>query len=200
MLSWIGAAFRVVTFPISLGWKGYSALWWAFEDDAPKPIKPAAAAAIAATAKPDAPEARSTVPASLGASNVPVVPLKTREKPIRALKQGYVATIVMSVVGAVCMTAAHNEHAITSSQAGLGTLWLTGLASVVSLLAVRRGVRRREKLEAAAKLNPSFRARVASGVLAAPKAVGAGCRSFFIAAKCGVRHADVMNKLRRSVQ
>lgn len=182
MLSWLGPVFSVIAWPVRMAWKGYSGLWWAFEDDAPR--------------------ADPKVADGVGSP----LPNKPRERPTRALKQGFVATLVMSLSGAWSMVFAHEQGLLSEPRAILGVAWLAALATVTSLLAVRRGVRRQAKARAELEAEKAARAamplpqRAASGAKGALHKVRSLAASARSRAQAGLNQLALASKLRRIVQ
>lgn len=147
MLTWIRAGWTIASFPVRAAWRGYSALWWAFEDDAPKGVAPSAKRP--ANSPGDSSGLGVPAPqASSGASPGARLPDKPA-KPVKSLKTGFVATLVTSAVGAWAMAMANHEGALSDSKAVIGGVWILAAACVVSLLMVRRSERRRALREAA---------------------------------------------------
>ncbi len=145
MLSWIKAGWSIAGFPIRAAWKGYSALWWAFEDDAPRTL---AASTNRGSPTPEL-QPGATAPASAMTPTPAVKPGQRPTKPVKALKRGFVATLATSTLGAWAMAMAHHEGNLSDPRAVLGGLWIAGTACVVSLLLVRRSERLRIARESA---------------------------------------------------
>lgn len=143
MLSWIRAGWSIAGFPVRVAWKGYSALWWAFEDDAPQPSK--------APRTPTTPGETTPGPAAtpvVSGSSPGFVPCKPA-KPTKALRRGFVATLATSAFGAWVMAIAAHQGDLSEPKAVLGGLWIASAACVASLLLVRRSERHRLAREAA---------------------------------------------------
>jgi len=137
MLSWIRAGWTIAGFPVRAAWKGYSALWWAFEDDAPTVrVKPLNRAAQAGT------------PGAVPVGSLAAASFSKPAKPTKALKKGFIVTLVTSALGAWAMTAVHHAGHLSDPKAIIGGLWIAGAACVVSLMLVRRGERQRLLREA----------------------------------------------------
>lgn len=160
MLATLAVLWRVVVSPIWALWRGYLALWWAFDD----------ASILGLRAKPTPAPTPVPGPADQPAPAA-VSAQRPAEKPLRLLKTGFALSLVSSL--ALAWLAGVSAHQSWMSEPNAWMFWAWGSigSAVTSILAVRQA-HRKELARKAASLPHRVARAVKQGVANAPQQVG----------------------------
>ncbi|MDX2018245.1 MAG: hypothetical protein SFY95_11500 [Planctomycetota bacterium] len=160
MLATLAVLWRVVVSPIWALWRGYLALWWAFDD----------ASILGLRAKPT--PAPTPVPGPVDQpAPAAVSAQRPAEKPLRLLKTGFALSLASSL--ALAWLAGVGASQAWMSESGAWMFWAWGSigSAVTSILAVRQA-HRKELARKAASLPHRFARAVKQGAAVAPQQVG----------------------------
>jgi hypothetical protein len=114
---------KIAFFPLWILWKGYTGLWWAFDDE-PGPRK------VAEVGQDKAFQAVDSRPPA-------------RPKPLTALRLGFAASIIGSLVFGVITSIAAEAGGMSPRGAGFAWIWASAALFVGSVWGIRRAQRRK---------------------------------------------------------
>ncbi len=155
MFTWFG---RIAFFPAWILWRGYTGLWWAFDDTRP-------------TKRLSGNDNHTSNDGKSGAVGDEPMPLLVPKRPTPALVMGLLATVGVSLAMLVAMSEARAQRSITPDRAGAAWILATLGTGVGTILLIRW--RHRQRI---AKAQRGWRGIVARASKKVQGNVGAAAR------------------------